>query len=639
MNISTLAKILGVSINDLRDTGAKHSIYGFSGRNTRIPYNSAVEVTKILRPEKAEKLQNDDKIYLPDKLKVSDFADVIGKPVGVVVKTLIMNGVMATMNEIIDYDTASIIAEELNVPVLPESPELQESSSTDIVSNYSENVFTISNIGTNIKRPPIVTVMGHVDHGKTTLLDTIRNANVAGGEAGAITQHITSYQITYNNQKITFVDTPGHEAFTAMRARGSQLADFIILMVSATEGPKPQTVEVIERAKLTKTPLIVAINKIDLPTADPERAMQEVAAFGVQPESWGGNTPFVSISAKNNTNIEELLDTILLHSEVADLHGEIDVPGEGVVIESHVDNKLGVLTTVLVTKGSISVGDIIQSGVTVGKVRRLEDATGVQRKTAQITEPVLIVGLPEVNDSGEHVQVHKNAKNAQQAATEEEKVRASKKIFTSQAQVSDNHQLNLVIVADVTGSLEALKEVLLKIPQDQIKIAIKKESVGNVNESDVDFAHVSNSTILAFHTHIHPQAAKQLRQSAVPIVESKIIYEIIQWVEEELLKNIVHEIKIESLGKAEILKIFKSEKASIQIMGGEVKSGKIFANKAVRIWRDDIEIGRMEIAELQRNMSKVNQVFISQQFGISLTGNIKVQAGDTIESIDEIVLK
>lgn len=276
MNISTLAKILGVSIADLREEANKNNIKGFHGRNTRIPYNSAIEITSLLRPEKAKNLENDDKIYLPPTLTAQELADAISRPPGLVVKTLVLSGIMVTLNERIDYDTASLIASELNVEVFPENKNYDTNPKEQIIDNTTKHFDTETDSDTIeiVSRPPVVTVMGHVDHGKTTLLDTIRNSNVVEGEAGAITQHISTYQTTYNDKKITFVDTPGHEAFTAMRARGSQLADFIILVVAATEGPKPQTVEVIERAKISSTPVIVAINKIDLPGADIEKSQR-----------------------------------------------------------------------------------------------------------------------------------------------------------------------------------------------------------------------------------------------------------------------------------------------------------------------------------------------------------------------------
>jgi small GTP-binding protein domain len=348
---------------------------GFQGRNTRIPYNSAIAITKILAPERLEKLKDDDKIYLPPSLTVAELAEAIGKPPGVVVKTLIMNGVMATLNEKIDYDTAYLISQELGVEVYPETKEEEAVSTTTTIVNL-EKVFN-TKTGTNlVKRPPVVTVMGHVDHGKTTLLDTIRKTNVVATEAGAITQHVSSYKIEYKGQPITFIDTPGHEAFTAMRARGTQLADFIILMVSAVEGPKPQTIEVIERAKISKTPVIVALNKIDLPNADIEKAKADIAKFGLVPEEWGGDTPFIPISAKNNINIDKLLDTVLLLADLTNLLGCMDQPGQAVVVESYIDNHIGVVTKILVTRYKLKVGDFVSCGPVAGKIRTIKDTEG-----------------------------------------------------------------------------------------------------------------------------------------------------------------------------------------------------------------------------------------------------------------------
>ncbi len=638
MNISTLAKILGVSINELRETGKKKSIPGFYGRNTRVSYEAAIEITKVIRPEKAEKLKDDDRIYVPSSITVGELSEVIGKQPGIVVKTLIMNGVMVTLNEKIDFDTASLIAEELGIKIYPEkSGEVDDKQKDEELNKIT--TFE-ANEGKIINRPPVVTVMGHVDHGKTTLLDTIRKSNIAQGEAGAITQHISGYQIEHGSQKITFVDTPGHEAFTAMRARGTQLADFIILMVSATEGPKPQTVEVIERAKLSKTPIIVAINKIDLPEADIEKAKNEITKFGLVPEEWGGETPFIPISAKNGDNIDKLLDTILLFSEVAELKGTVDCPGQAVVVESHKDPKLGILTTALVTKDKLKVGDYVRCGLDVAKIKRLQNGEGKNLDGANLAEPVILLGLNDTADIGEQIIVYESKKDAQNAVNVE-KAKKKHHRFTYQPKqiAKDEKTINILLKADVLGSLEALKESILKIPQEKVAVNIVGESVGNITEGDLEFAKTTNSTILGFHTDLDSKASSILKNQEINIVQSDIIYEILNWVEEELLKHIEHEIQITSLGKAEILATFKSEKPNIQIVGGEVKEGKIYDNKNIRIWRGEEEIGRAEIAELQRNKVKSKEINVNQQFGISLETKTKIQKGDIIESIDEVVVK
>jgi translation initiation factor IF-2 len=491
-----------------------------------------------------------------------------------------------------------------------------------------------------IQRPPVVTIMGHVDHGKTTLLDTIRKTNVVATEAGAITQHISSYQISYKSKKITFVDTPGHAAFTAMRARGSQLADFIILVVSAVEGAKPQTVEVIERAKLSKTPVIVAINKIDLPESDIDRVKQDIAKFGIVPEEWGGDTPFVAISARNNLHIDQLLDTILLHAEVADLKGQVDCPGQAVIIESHLDRQLGVVSSILITKEKLKIGDYIRCGEFVGRVRKLTNSEGKDLTEAGISEPVVLVGLPEICEIGEPVVVYPNQKEAQVAASLEVAKRVNKRtvVLSGQAQ-SEENEINLILKADVSGSLEALKESIVKIPQEKVKLIIKQESVGDISEGDVDFAKTTNSTILAFHTKINPSANHLLRSNPINIISSDIIYELLEWVEESILKQTKYEIKTTVLGKAEVLAVFKSEKASIQVFGGEVKEGKLLSSKELKVYRNGEEVGKLEIQELQRNKSKVSEVIAPQQFGLSATGKTKIQVGDIIESYDETVIK
>lgn len=640
MNISTLAKILGVSINELRETGQKAGVYGFSGRNTRISYQSAVDITKVIKPDKLAKLSNDDKIYIPQSIKVADLAETIGKSTGLVVKTLLMNGVMATINEQIDYDTASLISSELGVQIFPEDPNFFTSDSdaeTNLIKTIEYNNVAEADKKYEI-RPPVVTIMGHVDHGKTTLLDYIRKSNIVSGEAGAITQHISSYRIKYQGKNITFVDTPGHEAFTAMRARGSQLADFVILVVSAVEGPKPQTVEVIERAKMSKTPVIVVINKIDLPDSDPEKVKTEISQFGLVPEEWGGQTPFIAISAKTGQNVDKLLETILLYAEVNDLKGQVECAGQAVVIESHLDRSMGVVTSVLVVKGEIKVGDTIRAGEFVTKIRRLETSEGKSIKSANLSDPVILIGLPEIVNIGEPIVVYSNIRQAQTDATLEKQKRAKRKVTNYQTNSTSDNQINIILKADVSGSLEALKEAIIKTPQEHAKVIIKSESVGAITENDVEFANTTGSTLIAFHTSISPILEKQIHKYNINLVQSDIIYEILEWIEEQILKHVKHEIKIISLGKAEVLKLFKSDKASIQVLGGEVKEGKIFDNKTILIHRGGENLGKVEVVQLQRNKDKVTEVNISQQFGVSVTGKVKIQVGDILESVDEKVI-
>ncbi len=652
MNISTLAKVLGISINELQEVGQKNKIPGFNNRNTRVSYNSAVDITKVLRPDKVNILKNDDKIYLPASLTVSEFSETIQKPVGLIVKTLMMNGIMATINEKIDYDTATLIAEELNVEVHPESEELANMSSSEDMS--LTKTFEISEtVGNYVPRPPVVTVMGHVDHGKTTLLDTIRQTNVVAGEAGAITQHISSYQIEYDTKsvtntkalvrgkkgfKITFVDTPGHEAFTSMRARGTQLADIIILMVSAVEGPKPQTVEVIERAKMTKTPVIVAINKIDLPNADVDKVKQEVAAFGIVPEEWGGDSPFIEISAKNNINIDKLLNQILLFAELSEFKGPVGVGSEAVVLESVMDSKAGAQATILILKDELKVGDIVSCDGMQGKIKRILDSENKSVMKGTIAEPITIYGLPNLPKIGSLLKYHPSVKDVNNYLVAQSLKQAKKKVIMHHKD-SNDETLNIIIKTDVAGSLEALKEAVLKIPTEKSQIIIKQESVGQINESDVDYAATTNSTILAFHTSTTPSALAALKANKVDLIESDIIYELLEWVEEQLLKRIKHEIRVDVLGQAKILALFKAPKPSIQVFGGEVINGKMISGKSFRILRDDQEAGRIDVTELQKNKSATNEVNISQQFGVSATGKLKVQVGDILECINEIVIK
>jgi translation initiation factor IF-2 len=633
MNISTLAKVLGKSVSELRKEGARMSMRSFSGRNTRIPYNDALEITKLLRPDKLEKLKDDDKLYAPQFLTVHELAELLDKPPGIVMKSLIMNGVMATLNETIDFDTASLISSELGYEIFPENGELYTKDSVN-ETNLNDKIFSNTAGKT---RPPIVTVMGHVDHGKTTLLDTIRHANVAAGEAGAITQHIASYQIEHNGHKITFVDTPGHAAFTAMRARGTQLADFIILVVSTTEGPKPQTIEVIDRAKISKTPIIVALNKIDLPESDVEKTKNDLTAFGLVPEEWGGDTPFIPISAKNGTNIETILETILVMAEVKELTDTGSDKTQAIVLESNVDKFLGAVATVLVLSGEIHKGDIYSVEGQYGKIRKLMSSEGAEIDSADICYPAQITGLENTASIGSIIEIYDTIKDASLASG----------VFISQQNKKQNNKprenldsdIKLILKADVQGSLEALKETIIKIPQEMSRTVFLAESVGELTQSDLDYANTAGANILAFHTVISPKLKEKADELGVTIISSDVIYVILEWIEEQILARITHETRIDVLGRATVLALFTSTKSSIQIFGGEVISGKILSGKAIRIVRPDNTISKYEIVDLQKNKETVKEINISQQFGISVTGNGKINKGDIIECIDEIVVK
>ena len=657
MNISTLAKLLGVSINELRDTGTKNNIYGFYGRNTRIPYKSAEMITKLVRPDKLAKLKNDDRIYLPAQVSVSELAETIAVPVSQVIRTLMLNGVIATMNEKLDYDTASLIAGELRIEVFPEDGEDFEAISSNEVEQLIKMVeYKDTNVSKNyVLRPAVVTVMGHVDHGKTTLLDTIRSTNIVAGEAGAITQHISSYQIEYKPEdnkeynlpkgdkgyKVTFIDTPGHAAFTAMRARGSQLADMIILMVSAVEGPKPQTIEVIERAKITKTPVIVALNKVDLPDADIEKVKTAVSAYGLVPEDWGGDTPFIPISAKTGQNVNQILDTILAYAEIYELKGEIDCQGQAVVIESHLDKQLGVVTTALVVKDKIKVGDIVRSGMSVGKIRKLTTTDNQILKEAGVGMPVVILGISEAVPIGDPIICYTSVKQANNDANIEKLAKqASKKSsnIAKSAATSEN-TINIIIKADVAGSLEAIKESILKIPQDHAKVIIKREEVGAVNDGDIEYAQTTDSTILVFHTDVPSKQEQLLKNRKINYVQSDIIYELLEWVEEQILANIKHEIKEVEIGKAEILATFKSEKAHIQIFGGKCISGKLEVGKEFKAMRGTQDLGKLELIQMQKSKIEAKEVYDPQEFGMSIKGKNKVQVGDILVCFDEIMVK
>jgi translation initiation factor IF-2 len=435
-------------------------------------------------------------IQLPAFIKVRDFATLLNLPVVDVIKVLIKNGIMATINEEVDFETATIIAQDLGFEVEQE----QSSDSTEFGLGFLQEALA-AETDENLKpRSPIVAVMGHVDHGKTTLLDAIRKTDVVSGESGGITQHIGAYQVKKDGKTITFLDTPGHEAFVEMRARGANVTDIIILVVAADDGVRPQTVEVINRAKFSNTPLIVAINKVDKENANVMRVKQELGEYGVLTEEWGGKTIAVEISAKQKKGIDQLLDMVLLTAEVENLRANPIGVTLGTVIESHVGQGQGSVATVIVQNGTLKVGDIIVAGSSYGRVRSLEDDKGKKIKSATPATPVQIAGLSELPEVGDIVQTPESLEAAKQIALTAQKRKRSHRLKTGASLQGDltTKTLNLILKADVAGSLEAIKQSLAKLKNDEVKINIIQESVGEVNESDVLLAANSKATVISF---------------------------------------------------------------------------------------------------------------------------------------------
>ncbi|MBI4363493.1 MAG: translation initiation factor IF-2 [Candidatus Doudnabacteria bacterium] len=636
MDISTLSKQLNIPVQQLR---FKMNAAGFriSPKANKIDNQIAKQVLAAFsqKPRTETIVKNKD-ISLPKVLTVKELAAILGMEVTTVIKQLIQNGVMATINEEIDYDTAAIVASDLGFNV-SETVE----SSTRLGLGYVEEVLKAemaSNPLDFVTRASVVAIMGHVDHGKTTLLDTIRKTKVVETEAGRITQHIGAYQIAKNNKQITFLDTPGHEAFAAMRARGANVTDIIVLVVAADDGVKPQTIEVINRAKITETPLIVAVNKIDRPDANIERVKKELGEYGVLIEEWGGRVPLANISASTGQGVEELLDLILLQAEVLDLKANPKGQTLGTVIESHVSKTLGPVATVLVQNGTLNLGESVAVGRAFGKVRAMIDAKGHRVKNAGPSTPVQITGFSDSPDAGDILKTYQTPDEAKIAASAVLKSERAKKFQTTSKLSVEGKDLNLIFKVDVAGSLEAINEALDKLKNTEVKLNIIDQGVGEINDNDILRAEAANAVVVGFHTKLSPQAAKLSQSKQVTVRLYDIIYELIEDLTRQIVEMMTPEVVRTDLGRAKILAVFRTEKERM-IVGGTVVEGKIKVPALVQIKRGDQIMGPGEILELQQNKTKTREVLAGFEFGISVRTDVKIEAGDTLIIFEESIKK
>ena len=628
-----------MSVQDLRakmrDAGFKVSL-----KARKVDNSLAREIMRKLTGQSTAPVPMDEritKITVPELISVKDFSALLKQPVTAVIKKLIQNGVMATINEEIDADTAGIIASEFGVEVAVEKT---ESDSVKLGLGYVYDLVAKENPENLSPRPPIVAVMGHVDHGKTTLLDTIRKTNVVATESGAITQHIGAYQVVSNGKFITFLDTPGHEAFAAMRARGANVTDIIVLVVAADDSVKPQTLEVINRAKLTKTPMIVAINKVDKPEANVDRVKGDLANLGVTIEEWGGTTPVVPVSAKTGTGIDKLLETILLLAEVEELVAAPAGKTLGTVIESHLSRSHGAVATVLVQNGTLKIGDLVLVGTAFGKIRSMEDALNRKVKDAGPSFPVLISGISGVPEVGDILKVMSSAEEAKTQALNLQKLERVKRLMSrSQLKADPNtRELKLILRADVAGSLGAITDALSKLDTEDVKLNIVDQKVAEISESDIQLAENTKSIIIGFHTRMTPGVAKLAKQKNITVDMYDIIYELIEDVTQALLVMMPMVVVETILGKAKIKAVFRTEK-DLMIVGGEVAEGKIADKKKFRIFRDKQLVGIGKIEELQQSKVEVGEVGLGKEFGIKIKVNAQVLAGDVLEVFDETVRK
>jgi len=581
------------------------------------------------------------KISLPSSITVKKFSELLNMPLNAVITELMKNGILATINERIDFETASIIAQDLGYEV---TEEVVEKEAGMTLEKLIEILKTEKESGENLKkRPPIVTILGHVDHGKTTLLDTIRKTNVVAKEAGGITQHINAYQVKKKGQLITFVDTPGHEAFSAMRERGVSLADIAVLVVAADDGVRPQTKEVIEYLLAKKIPTVVAINKIDKPGVNIQRVKQELGENGILLEDWGGDVLYSKISAKQNIGIDELLENILLIDEVEEFKADYTRDALGVVLESHLDPQKGPVATVLVKTGTLKEGQDIIAGQTYGRVRRLEDFTGKRIIQALPSTPISLIGLNGAPNTNDIVQVI----SAKSARAKHDAIRnqqiEEKGAFTAQKMmktIADESvkKLNVILKSDVQGSLEAIEQILGEIKSDEVAIDYIATGVGNITESDVRLAASAKAIVYGFSVEITPVAKRMAENSNVEVKSYKIIYELIEDIKNRLIDMLPPEIIRNDLGKMKVLALFKTGKKDM-IVGGKVTTGRLVNGCLLEIMRDDNIIGSGKLDNLQQNKINVPECERDNECGITFLGETKIKEGDMIVCYREEVKK
>lgn len=570
-----------------------------------------------------------------DGMTVAEIAKRIKREPAEIVKKLFMMGVMATQNQSLDGETIELLMVDYGI----EAKQKVEVDNADIERFFVEDGYL--NEDELVERPPVVTIMGHVDHGKTTLLDTLRNSRVATGEAGGITQHIGAYQIVENGKKITFLDTPGHAAFTSMRARGASVTDITILVVAADDGVMPQTIEAINHSKAANVPIIVAINKIDKPGANPERVIGELAEHGVMSTAWSGDSEFVEISAKFNQNIEELLETVLLVAEIQELKADPTVRAIGTVIEARLDKGKGAVATLLVQQGTLNVQDPIVVGNTFGRVRAMTNDLGCRVKVAGPSTPVSITGLNEAPMAGDHFAVYEDEKSARAAGEERAKRALMKQRQATQRVSLENlfdtlkagelKSVNVIIKADVQGSVEALSASLQKIDVEGVKVTIVHSAVGAINESDVTLAEASNAFIVGFNVRPTPQARQQAEADDVEIRLHSIIYKVIEEMEEAMKGMLDPEFEEKVIGEAVIRETFKVSKVGT-IGGFMVINGKVARDSKVRVIRDGVVIYDGELASLKHYKDDVKEVTNGREGGLMIDGYNDIKMDDVIEA-------
>ena len=574
------------------------------------------------------------------ELTLGDFAEKLGVNSGEIIKKLFLKGQMLTINSPITLEMAEELAGEYDALVEEEQ---------EVELDFGEKfALEIEDREADLKeRPPVITIMGHVDHGKTSLLDAIRTTNVVEGEAGGITQKIGAYQVVKDGKRITFIDTPGHEAFTDMRARGAQVTDIAILVVAADDGVMPQTVEAISHAKVAKVPIIVAVNKIDKPEANPMKVKQELMEHGIVSVEWGGDVEFVEVSAKKKINLDGLLDTILITSEILELKGNVRKRAKGVVLESRLDPKIGPIADILVQEGTLKIGDVIVAGEVQGKVKALLNDKGERVENAIVSQPVEVIGFNNVPDAGDTMYVIQNEQHAKRIVEEvrkERKIQETTKKTISLESLSDQlkhedlKELNLILRADSKGSVDALRDSLLKLSNDEVAVNIIQAASGAITESDIKLAEAAGAIIIGFNVRPTTKALKEAEASKVEIRTSGIIYHIIEDIEKALAGMLDPEFKEEYQGRIEIKKVFKVSKVG-NIAGCVVIDGKVKNDSNIRILRDNVVIYEGKLASLKRFKDDAKEVVAGQECGLGVENFNDIKDGDVVEAFEMVEIK
>jgi translation initiation factor IF-2 len=573
-------------------------------------------------------------VQIPETITVAELAQRMAVKATEVIKVMMNMGVMATINQPIDQDTAVLVVEELG-----HTPIVVKESAVDEQLQMLDGQYELT------PRPPVVTVMGHVDHGKTSLLDYIRRTKVAAGEAGGITQHIGAYHVETPKGVVTFLDTPGHAAFTAMRARGAQVTDIVVLVVAADDGVMPQTIEAIQHAKAAEVPIVVAITKMDKPEADPDRVKNDLAKHGVLPEDWGGDTLFVNVSARTGQGIDDLLDTILLQADVLELKSTHEGPAAGVVIESSMEKGRGAVATVLVKRGTLKPGDPIIAGQEFGRVRAMFDEKGQQVTEAGPSLPVVVLGLSGAPNAGDELLVVESERKAREVALYRQgKFRDTKlakqapqKLEDMLSQMGDGKTVSvqLIIKADVQGSVEALRDALVGLSTDEVNVKIVASGIGGITESDVTLAQASNARIIGFNVRADSAARNMIKETGIDVRYYSIIYEAIDDVKQIVSGMLAPEVKEQIVGLAEVREVFRSSKFGT-VAGCIVVDGYVRRNNPIRVLRNNVVIFEGALESLRRFKDDVNEVRAGTECGIGVKNYNDVRVGDQIECYSRV---